>query len=124
MWRISAFIVFTKGSEMNNQNHSPEAVVSFYEQPHVKVETIPVGDGVLIGSERVFNPKIGIGGAYGTWGPGYDNEALADVLRSNLGEAFSEEDRMDLSQLGFVSRHDATDRYNRNFIAQSLMKLA
>jgi len=94
---------------MSNQNHSPEAVVSFYEQPHVKVETIPVGDGVLIGSERVFNPKIGIGGAYGTWGPGYDNEALADVLRSNLGEAFSEEDRMDLSQLGFVSRHHAPE---------------
>ncbi len=92
---------------MSNQNHSPEAVVSFYEQPQVKVETIPIGDGVLIGTERVYNPKIGIGGAYGTWGPGYDNEALANVLKSNLGEAFSEEDRMDLSQLGFVNRHHA-----------------
>ena len=56
---------------MSDQNNSPEAVVSFYEQPHVKVDTIPVGEGVLIGIERVFHPKIGIGGAYGTWGPGY-----------------------------------------------------
>ena len=78
---------------MSSKNHSPEAGVSFYEQPHVTVETIPVGEGVLIGTERVFNSKIGIGGAYGTWGIGYDNEALRDVLRSNLGETFSEEDQ-------------------------------
>jgi len=94
---------------MSNQNHSPEAVVSFYEQPQVKVETIPVGEGVLVGTERVFHPEIGIGGAYGTWGLGYDNEALDGVLRTHFGEAFSDEDRMDLSQLGFVSRHHAPE---------------
>jgi len=94
---------------MSNQNHSPEAVVSFYEQPQVKVGTIPVGEGVLVGTERVFHPEIGIGGAYGTWGLGYDNEALDGVLRTHFGEAFSDEDRMDLSQLGFVSRHHAPE---------------
>ena len=94
---------------MDHQNHSSDTAVSFYEQPHVKVETIPIGDGVLIGSERVFNDEIGIGGAYGTWGPGYDNEALASYLKNHFGEAFSESDQMDLSQLGFVNRHIAPD---------------
>ena len=94
---------------MSNQKHLPGDSNSFYEQPHVTVETIPVGEGVLIGTERVFNAKIGIGGAYGTWGAGIDNEALAGVVKSYLGEAFSDEDRMDLSQLGFVNRHHAPE---------------
>ena len=90
---------------MSNQNHTPEAGVSFYEQPQVKLETIPLGGGVLIGTERVFHPSIGIGGAYGTWGSTVDNEAFVGVLKNRFGEAFSDEGRMDLSQLGFVSRH-------------------
>jgi 3-oxoacyl-[acyl-carrier-protein] synthase III len=90
---------------MSDQKTSPEGVVSFYEQPQVKLETIPVGEGVLIGTERVFHPSIGIGGAYGTWGSGVDNEALVGVLKNRFGKAFSDKDRMDLSQLGFVSRH-------------------
>jgi 3-oxoacyl-[acyl-carrier-protein] synthase III len=94
---------------MSKQKHSNEAVVSFFDQPHVKVERIPVGEGVPIGVERVFNPDIGIGGAYGTWGTGYDNEALASVLKNHFGEAFSDDDRMDLSQLGFLSRHHAPE---------------
>lgn len=94
---------------MSDQNNSPEAVVSFYEQPRVKLDTIPVGKGVQIGIERVFHPKIGIGGAYGAWGPEIDNEALVGVLKNHFGDAFSDEDRMDLSQLGFVSRHHAPE---------------
>jgi 3-oxoacyl-[acyl-carrier-protein] synthase III len=92
---------------MSNQDYSPEKVVSFYEQPQVKLETIPVGGGVPMGVERVTHSKIGMGGAYGTWGPGFDNEALAAVMKNHFGEAFSEEDCMDLSQLGFVNRHHA-----------------
>ena len=94
---------------MSNQKNTPEAVVSFYEQPQVEVETIPVGDGVRIGIERVFHPEVGIGGAYGTWGPDVDNEALAGVLKNRFGETLSDEDHMDLSQLGFVSRHHAPE---------------
>jgi 3-oxoacyl-[acyl-carrier-protein] synthase III len=60
-----------------------------------------------MGVERVTHPGIGIGGAYGTWGPGFDNEALDAVMKKHLGDAFSDEDSMDLSQLGFVNRHHA-----------------
>ncbi len=90
---------------MSDQDYSPETVIPFYEQPQVKLETIPVGGGVPMGFERVIHPGIGIGGAYGTWGPGYDNEALAAIMKERFSGAFSDEDCMDLSQLGFVSRH-------------------
>jgi 3-oxoacyl-[acyl-carrier-protein] synthase III len=92
---------------MNKQTDSPKTTVSFYEQPHVKVDIIPIGDGVPIGIERVFQSEVGIGGAYGTWGPGFDNEALNRVMKQHFGDAFTDEDAMDLSQLGFVSRHHA-----------------
>jgi hypothetical protein len=94
---------------MNKQGYSPETVIPFYEQPHVKVEMIPVGGGVPIGIERVSHPGIGIGGAYGTWGPGYDNEALSVIMKEHFDGAFTDEDSMDLAQLGFVSRHHAPD---------------
>jgi 3-oxoacyl-[acyl-carrier-protein] synthase III len=92
---------------MSDQTDSTRTAVSFYEQPQVKVEIIPIGDGVPIGIERVFHPEVGIGGAYGTWGPGFDNAALSRVMKEHFGDAFTEEDSMDLSQLGFVSRHHA-----------------
>ena len=92
---------------MSEQKYTPEAVVSFYEQPQVKVDMISVGGGVPIGIERVYHPEIGIGGAYGTWGPGFDNEALAGVMKQHFGDAFTDADSMDLSQLGFFSRHHA-----------------
>jgi len=94
---------------MSDQDYSPETVVPFYEQPQVKVEMIPVGGGVQIGIEQVFHSGIGIGGAYGTWGLGYDNKALSSIMKEHFGEAFSDEDSMDLSKLGFVSRHHAPD---------------
>jgi hypothetical protein len=92
---------------MSEKNYSPEAVVSFYDQPQVKVEIIPIGDGVPIGIEKVFHPEIGIGGAYGTWGPGFDNKALTEVMKQHFGDSFTDEDATDLSQLGFVNRHHA-----------------
>lgn len=92
---------------MSKQDNSPEKVVSFYEQPHVTMEVIPVGGGTPIGIERVFHPEIGIGGAYGTWGPGFDNEALNRVMKEHFGDEFTDSDSMDLAQLGFVSRHHA-----------------
>ncbi len=92
---------------MSKQNNLPKNGVSFYEQPQVTMEVIPVGGGTPIGIERVFHPEIGIGGAYGTWGPGFDNEALTKVMKEHFGDAFTDNDSMDLAQLGFVNRHHA-----------------
>ncbi len=94
---------------MSEQNNSPETAVSFYDQPHVVMGIIPIGEGTPIGIERVFHEEIGIGGAYGTWGPGYDNKALADVMKKHFGDAFTDQDTMDLAQLGFVNRHHAPE---------------
>ena len=88
---------------------STETTLSFYDQPQVKTEVIPVGAGVPMGVQRVSHPQIGIGGAYGTWGPSYDNLALARFMKERFGEAFTEADSMDLSQLGFVNRHHAPE---------------
>lgn len=94
---------------MSEQNNASETAVSFYEQPHVMMGFIPIGAGTPIGIERVFHAEIGIGGAYGTWGPGYDNQALTAVMKKHFGDAFTDQDAMDLAQLGFVSRHHAPE---------------
>jgi 3-oxoacyl-[acyl-carrier-protein] synthase III len=97
---------YTKKREMeNNLNYSPDSTVSFFEQPQVETDMIPIGEGVPLGVECVFHAGIGIGGAYGTWGESYDNEALFRFLEHRFGEPLREEDRMNLSALGFVHRH-------------------
>jgi len=77
---------------------------SFYERPKVQVERIPVGGGVPIGIERVSNPVVGIGGAYGTWGECYDNEDLPRLFERVLGETLSNEEKFNLADLGFLHR--------------------
>lgn len=94
---------------MSDSIHSHETVLSFYEQPQVQFEMIPVGEGVPVGIERVSHPRIGIGGAYGTWGPSYDNAALIRFMKERFGDDFTDADSMDLSQLGFVNRHHAPE---------------
>ncbi len=89
----------------SKSNYSPGSVVSFFEQPNVETDMISVGSGVPVGIERVYNPTIGIGGAYGAWGQSYDNETLFDFLEDHFGEPFPQENRMKLSTLGFVHRH-------------------
>lgn len=79
--------------------------LSFFELPGVEVETIPVGDGVPFGMERVSHPAVGIGGAFGTWGHSYDNEALVRFVENRFGEPLNGEDRLALATLGFVGRH-------------------
>jgi len=79
--------------------------VSFYERPHVHVENIPIGPGVPLGIEQVSNPALGIGGAYGTWGPSYDNETLQNMVEKLLGEPLGATEKLNLSELGFDSRH-------------------
>jgi 3-oxoacyl-[acyl-carrier-protein] synthase III len=95
----------TSGTALAGQAAPVKESVSFYERPQVHVENIPIGPGIPIGIERVSNPELGIGGAYGTWGASYDNETLQNMLGSLLGEPLEAADRLNLSELGFDSRH-------------------
>ena len=93
----------------NTSKYDPDSVVPFFKQPQVETVSIPIGDGVLMGIERVFHPEIGIGGVYGTWGESYDNQALVGFLERHFGGSFPEKDRMNLSPLGFAHRHHVPD---------------
>jgi 3-oxoacyl-[acyl-carrier-protein] synthase III len=79
--------------------------VSFYDRPQVHKESIPVAGGVPFAFERVTNPDLGIGGAYGTWGQGFDNQTLPDFVASRLGQPLDAANRMELASLGFVNRY-------------------
>jgi 3-oxoacyl-[acyl-carrier-protein] synthase III len=89
---------------METTEQTTETVPSFYNRPQVHVERIPLGQGVPLGIERVSNPEIGIGGAYGTWGESYDNDALPRLIEDRAGEVLSSEEKLHLSELGFVRR--------------------
>ncbi len=82
-----------------------EASTSFFDGPKVKMEKLAIGPGIPLGIEQAFNPEVGIGGAYGSWGEAYDNERLQQLLEAHLGEPLPSEERMNLAELGFVSRH-------------------
>jgi 3-oxoacyl-[acyl-carrier-protein] synthase III len=84
-------------------------MISFFEQPQVDTDKIPIGEGIPLGLKRVFHPEIGIGGVYGTWGESYDNEGLLHFLEKHMGEPLPEADRMNLSTLGFLRRHHVAD---------------
>jgi 3-oxoacyl-[acyl-carrier-protein] synthase III len=90
-------------------DHLAGAIPSFFKRPHVKQETIPVAGGIPFGVERVSNPQLGIGGAYGTWGDSYDNQTLPELVAYRMGMPMTETDMMNLSDLGFVSRHHIKD---------------
>ena len=85
------------------------AIPSFFKRSQVQQEIIPVAGGIPFGVERVSNPEIGIGGAYGTWGDSYDNMTLPELVAHRMGSPLSDEDKMNLSDLGFVSRHHIQD---------------
>lgn len=77
---------------------------SFYDRPGVEKSTIPIGNGIPFGMERVSNPKVGIGGVYGTWGESYDNETLHFFLEQRLGHPLPPKEKLNLSELGFLNR--------------------
>ncbi len=79
--------------------------VSFFERPNVEKGIVDVGQGIPFGIERVTNPSVGIGGVYGTWGDSYDNETLPSFLEQRLGRPLSPNEKLNLSELGFLSRH-------------------
>ena len=88
---------------MMTENHS------FFQKPNVKKEIFQIGDGIPFGFERISNSALGIGGAYGTWGEDYDNVRLRELTSYRLGEYLKDEDVMNLSELGFLSRHHIPD---------------
>jgi 3-oxoacyl-[acyl-carrier-protein] synthase III len=79
--------------------------IPFFKRPKVHVEMIPIGKGIPIGIERVTNPVVGIGGAYGTWGDDYDNATLAKFVEQRLGRPLEPGEKLNLSELGFDYRH-------------------
>lgn len=78
---------------------------SFYDEAGVEKSVIPVGDGVPFGVKRVTNEEVGIGGAYGTWGESYDNQAMPAFLEKHLGQPIADNEKLNLAELGFRSRH-------------------
>jgi 3-oxoacyl-[acyl-carrier-protein] synthase III len=79
--------------------------VSFFDRPNVEKEIIHVAEGIPFALERVNNPSVGIGGVYGTWGDSYDNETLPSFLEQRLGHPLQANEKLNLSELGFLSRH-------------------
>jgi len=78
---------------------------SFYERPNVKQDAIRIGDGIPFGIEQVANKELGIGGAYGSWGKGYNNANLPEFVASRMGRSLNDDDQLELGDLGFVNRH-------------------
>jgi 3-oxoacyl-[acyl-carrier-protein] synthase III len=77
---------------------------SFYDRPGVEKTIIPIADGIPFGMERVTNLSLGIGGVYGTWGDSYDNENLPLFLEQRLGYPLPPNEKLNLSELGFLNR--------------------
>jgi len=80
--------------------------LSFYDRPGIEKGVIQVGDDVIpYGIECVANPAIGIGGVYGAWGNSYDNESLPAFIEERLGHPIPDDEKLNLSELGFLHRH-------------------
>ncbi len=81
-----------------------DIIIPFYERPQVQMVNLPYGGGIPFGFERIYNPDIGIGGVYGTWGKMFDNETLPSLIEESTGSPLGITERMDLAPLGFVYR--------------------
>ena len=79
--------------------------VSFFDRPNIEKGVIDIGQDIPFGIERVSNPAVGIGGVYGTWGDSYDNETLPSFLEQRLGHPLQPNEKLNLSELGFLNRH-------------------
>lgn len=88
---------------MTTENSTPKTA-SFYDRPGVEKETLPFGGGIPFGMERVSNTSVGIGGVYGTWGDSYDNDTLPQFLEQRLGRPLPPNEKLNLSELGFLNR--------------------
>jgi 3-oxoacyl-[acyl-carrier-protein] synthase III len=81
------------------------SISSFFERPNVQREILPFGKGVPFGMEKIYNPRLEIGGAYGTWGESYSNETISGLIEERWGRVLSEQERLNLGELGFLYRH-------------------
>jgi 3-oxoacyl-[acyl-carrier-protein] synthase III len=88
--------------------NSRETPPSFFERPGIQIDQIDVGSKIPFGMEVVQNSAVGIAGVYGSWGDCYDNTHLPAWVESRLEGPFLEQDHMNLSELGFTSRHHVT----------------
>jgi 3-oxoacyl-[acyl-carrier-protein] synthase III len=95
--------------KINEIEITKEIRSSFYDRPNVKKLMIPVAEGIQMGFEKVFNSKLGFGGVYGTWGKSYDNESLTRLIEERLNEPMRDDEKMNLADLGFISRHHIPD---------------
>jgi len=86
-----------------------ETNLSFFERPDVEKGVVPIGQGVPFGLARVTNSQVQIGGVYGTWGESYDNASLPHMLENRLGAPIPASERLNLAELGFLSRHHITN---------------
>jgi 3-oxoacyl-[acyl-carrier-protein] synthase III len=103
-------------TEYQNLENDPGNVVPFYKRPQVKMFDIPVGNGIPFGVERISNPEVGIGGAYGSWGFSYDNKSLDVLIEEIIGAPLAVSERMNLAPLGFIYRHHLTGYSNEDHI--------
>src|SRR3972149_3299203 len=90
---------------MTIEEPKQKASESFFDRLGVEKAVINIGEGIPFGFERVSNPLIGIGGVYGTWGEGYDNDMLPSFLEERLGHPLQADEKLNLSELGFRNRH-------------------
>ncbi len=89
---------------MSNESTDPKPE-SFYDRPNVTQGVIQVGAGIPFGFEKVSNAQVGIGGVYGTWGESFDNDNLHFFIEERLGHPLPADEKLNLSELGFRSRH-------------------
>ncbi len=75
---------------------------SFFDRPAVRKDSV---DGIPMALEPISNPAVGIAGVYGTWGNSYDNQTLPGLVEQRLGGALPDNEKLNLAELGFVSRH-------------------
>jgi 3-oxoacyl-[acyl-carrier-protein] synthase III len=78
---------------------------SFFERPNIQKEIIEIAGGIPFAFEAVTSSSLGVGGAYGTWGESYDNIRIRDLVAQRSGDTLEDKETINLSELGFLSRH-------------------
>ena len=96
------------------------AGTSFFDQPNVELETLPIGKGIPFGIKQVINTDVRIGGVYGAWGESYDNDSLFYWIENHIGRPLADDEKMKLETLGFISRHHAPDLSSANHLELEL----
>jgi 3-oxoacyl-[acyl-carrier-protein] synthase III len=90
---------------MVTEDQTSPKTESFFDRPGIEQGVIDVGLGIPFGIETVSNAAVGIGGVYGTWGACFDNASLPSFIEARLGHPLQANEKLNLSELGFLSRH-------------------